>query len=195
MSVVGSVPSSISAGGSDTITVRFAPGSVGSHTGTLSISSNDPDTPTLNIGLNGEGVSGQQVASIVFVNDLLCNSSSFTATLTIDGQVLTSVTGVYSECKEFDCGVSLDGNLYANTGGCGIITAQSSTTFDCDCLYVFVLGLYYDQPAVLIYKNCPGDCSDVSSVSIGSMNLLDSVVLTKDAGISGLKVFDPLISE
>ena len=195
-SVVGSVPSSISAGGSDTITVRFAPGSVGSHTGTLSISSNDPDTPTLNIGLNGEGKSEpQQIASIVFINSLLCDSSSFTATLTIDGQVLTSVSGVYSDCEEFDCGVSLDWEVYANTGACGIIRIQSSTTFDCDCLYVFVLDLDGDQPAVFIYESCPGDCSDVSSVSIGSMKLLDSVVLPKDANFLGLTVCDPLISK
>ena len=192
---MGSVPVSISAGGSETITVRFAPSSVGSHTGTLSISSDDPDTPTLNIGLNGEGESEPQAASIVFYNNLLCGGSSFTATLTIDGQVLTSVTGVYSDCEEFDCGKSLDWDLYANTGACGIITAQSSKTFDCDCLYEFRLSLSDSQPAVYIYKTCPGDCSGVSSAFTGSMKLLDSVVLMRDANLLGLTVFDPLISE
>ena len=195
-SVVGSVPSSISAGVSDTITVRFAPGSVGSHTGTLSINSNDSDTPTLSIGLKGTGESEpQQVASIVFVNTLLCDGNPFTATLTIDGQVLTSATSVYSDCEEFDCGVSLDWELYADTGGCGIYTANNSKIYDCDCLYEYVLTLSGSSVVLNSYKYCPGDCSDISSVSIGSMKLLDSVVLTKDADLSGLTVSDPLISE
>jgi len=195
-SVVGSVPSSISAGGSDTITVRFAPSSVGSHTGTLSINSDDPDTPTLNIGLNGTGDSApQQVANIVFYNNLLCGGSSFTATLTIDGKALTSVTGVYSDCEEFDCGVSLNWSLYANTGGCGILTASGSRVYDCDCLYEYILTLSGGSAALGYTKSCPGDCSDVSSVSVGSMKLLDSVVLTKGADLLGLTVLGPLISE
>jgi len=194
-SIVGSVPSSISAGGSDTITVRFAPSSVGSHTGTLSINSDDPDTPTLNIGLNGTGESEpQQVANIVFYNNLLCGGSSFTATLTIDGHVLTSVTGVYSDCEEFDCGKSLNWEVYADTGGCGTIRFGSSIILDCDCLYRFRLTLYEGYIA-MVTSWTPGDCSDVSSAFTGSMQLLESVVLTKDANFLGLRVFDPLISE
>jgi len=195
-SVVGSVPSSISAGGSDAITVRFAPGSVGSHTGTLSINSNDPDTPTLNIGLNGEGESApQQVASIFFDNDLLCGGTPFTATLTIDGHVLTSLNNAYSDCEEFDCGVSLDWELYADMGGCGIITASGSKTYNCDYLYHYELTLSGSNIVLKTNYYSPADCSDVSSVSIGSMKILDSVVLTKDADLSGLTVSAPLISE
>ena len=195
-SVVGSVPSSISAGGSDTITVSFTPSSVGSHTGTLSINSNDPDTPTLNIGLNGTGDSApQQVASVVFYNNLECGGSSFTATLTIDGQALTSVTGVNSDCEEFDCGESLNWSLYANTEGCGPISMSGSITMTCDCLYEMVLTLSGGAPALGYVRTCPGDCSDVSSAFTGSMQLLDSVLLTKDADLLGLTVLDPLISE
>jgi len=135
----------------------------------------------------------QQVASIVFYNNLSCGGP-FTATLTIDGHVLTSVTEVYSDCEEIDCGVSLTWNMYANSP-CGTINIPSSTIIDCDCLYIFVLAIYNAEPAVFIYEACPGDCSDISSVSIGSMKLLDSVVLTKDADLSGLTVSDPLISE
>jgi hypothetical protein len=161
----------------------------------LSINSDDPDTPILNIGLNGEGTSEpQQVASAVFGNDLSCGGSSFTATLTIDGQDLESTTGVWSDCEEFDCERSLNWEVYA-TSSCGTIRMGSSIIFDCDCLYPFILGLHEGSPAVYIYEACPGDCSDVPSVSIGSMKLLDSVVLTKDADLLGLTVFDPLISE
>ena len=193
-SVVGSVPSSIAAAGSDTITVRFTPGSVGSHTGTLSINSDDPDTPVLNIGLNGEGGSEpQQVASAVFYNALTCGGS-FTATLTIDGQVLTSVSGVYSDCEEFECGVSLNWNLDA-TSPCGTITWQGIIILDCDCLYEFVLFLADDEPALGYNKTCPGDCSDVPSVSIGSIKLLDSVVVPRGATPSGFTVYNPSIPD
>ena len=193
-SVVGSVPGSISAGGSDTITVRFAPGSVGSYTGTLSINSDDPDTPTLNIGLSGTGDSApQQVANIVFRNNLLCFGSPFTATLTIDGQALTS-SGMYSDCEEFDCGASLNWKLYA-TSLCGTITGQGSKTYDCDCLYKYRFLLIGSSVYLVASKSCPGDCSDVSSVSIGSMKLLDSVVLTNGATPSGLTIHDPTIAD
>ena len=85
----------------------------------------------------------EQVASIVFYNNLLCGGSSFTATLTIDGKALTSVTGVYSDCEEFDCGASLNWSLYANTGGCGILTGTGSRVYDCDCLYTYIDPIWW----------------------------------------------------
>ncbi len=135
------------------------------------------------------------MANIVFYNNLLCGGSSFTATLTIDGKALTSATGVYSDCEEFDCGVSLNWSLYADTGGCGTLTGSGSRVYDCDCLYEVVLTLSDGNVVLVTSESCPGDCSDVNSVSIGSMKLLDSVLLTKDADLLGLKVLDPLISE
>ena len=135
------------------------------------------------------------MANIVFYNNLLCGGSSFTATLTIDGKALTSATGVYSDCEEFDCGVSLNWSLYADTGGCGILTGSGSRVYDCDCLYEYRFLVLGSSVYLVFSKSCPGDCSDVSSVSIGSMKLLDSVLLTKDADLLGLKVLDPLISE
>ena len=136
----------------------------------------------------------KQIANIVFYNSLVCAGSSFTADLMIDGQVLTSATGVYSDCDEFDCGASLSWTLYA-TSPCGIILSGGSKIFDCDCLYKFELGLYEGSSAVYIYETCPGDCSDVSSAFTVSMQLLDSVVLTKDADLLGLTVLGPLMSK
>jgi len=125
---------------------------------------------------------------------MVCLGSSFTANLMVDGLAMTSATGVYSDCEEFDCGVKLPWTLYA-TSACGIILGGDNIVFDCDCLYKFELDLYQGSPAVYIYETCPGDCSDVSSVSIGSTKLLDSVVLTKGADLLGLAILDPLMSE
>ena len=142
-----------------------------------------------------ESTVAPDVASAVFYNNLLCGVNPFTATLTIDGQVLTSVSGELSNCEEFDCGVSLDWNLYANTGGCGIITGQGSTTFNCDCLYEYVLSLYGGQPAVFVYEYCPGDCSDVTSDVPVTVTSSHSVVLMKGGDLSGLTVYKPLTSK
>jgi len=136
----------------------------------------------------------KQIANSLFYNNMVCLGSSFTANLMVDGLAMTSATGVYSDCEEFDCGVKLPWTLYA-TSACGIILGGDNIVFDCDCLYKFELDLYQGSPAVYIYETCPGDCSDVSSVSIGSTKLLDSVVLTKGADLLGLAILDPLMSE
>jgi hypothetical protein len=62
-------PVTVNAGGSATVTVKFAPSSAGSTAGTLAIASNDPSKPTLNVPLTGTGVA----------------AGSSTITLQIDG--------------------------------------------------------------------------------------------------------------
>jgi hypothetical protein len=47
---------SVSAGGNTSVAVRFIPTAAGTEAGQLSLASNDPDEPTLNIGLNGTGL-------------------------------------------------------------------------------------------------------------------------------------------
>lgn len=49
-------PINIPAGGSINLTIKFSPTQLGSNSGTLTISSNDPDTPNLNVDLNGIGI-------------------------------------------------------------------------------------------------------------------------------------------
>ena len=140
----------------------------------------------------------QDIASVVFYNDLVCGGDPFGATLTIDGKSLTSTSGQYSACEEVDCGVSLSWNVSASSA-CGPISISSSETLSCDCLYEFVLSLYEDAPAVYIYYTCPGDCSDVSSPPVasnmGSRQLLDRVKIPSGDKLPGLTVLDPLISE
>ncbi|MDW8256429.1 MAG: NF038122 family metalloprotease, partial [Acidobacteriota bacterium] len=51
-----SAPFTVSAGGQQTITVRFAPTAAGAQSGTLRIQSNDPDEGTVSVSLTGQGV-------------------------------------------------------------------------------------------------------------------------------------------
>ena len=173
----------------------------GGYDSTFTTQSSETTFHTMTIS-NGTAVvdkltlgSTADVASAEFYNDLLCGSSPFTATLTIDGQALTSQTGVYSDCYDFDCGVSLNWSLYANTGACGIITESGTTTLDCNCLKSYILTLSGSTPFIGYVYTCPGDCSDAGSVFTGAMKLLGSEVLIIDSALSDFTVFDPLISE
>lgn len=128
------------------------------------------------------------VASAVFFNDLVCSLTPFTATLTIDGEPLASVSGQYSNCEEVDCGVSVSWSLYADGGVCGIVSESGSLTLTCDCLYEIVLGLdEYYSPSLYVYTTCPGDCSNVTPAQVGSKQLLDCVRLSKDGESRGLE--------
>lgn len=52
----GTTPIKIPAGDSRNLTVKFTPLSLGNNTGTLTINSNDPDSPVYEISLNGTGI-------------------------------------------------------------------------------------------------------------------------------------------
>lgn len=56
-SVIGTnLPITIPAGGNSNLSVKFSPTSLGTQSGTLTIVSNDPDTPNYLIALSGEGI-------------------------------------------------------------------------------------------------------------------------------------------
>jgi hypothetical protein len=54
-----SAPFTVNPGGQQTVTVRFAPTSVGSQSGTLGIWSDDPDESTVFVSVSGQGVAAQ----------------------------------------------------------------------------------------------------------------------------------------
>jgi subtilisin family serine protease len=142
----------------------------------------------------GNASAPANVASVVFYNDLVCGGTAFTATYTIDGEALSSVSGNYSNCEEVDCGVSVAWSLYANAGGCGIIEASGTINLTCDCLHEFVLTLD-DASDIVVYHftTCPGDCSDVTSPQMGSGRPSDSFSVSKKGGSQGLETFFPFI--
>jgi hypothetical protein len=135
------------------------------------------------------------VASVVFFNNLVCGGKDFTATFTIGGETLTSISGEYSNCEEVNCGKSLSWSLYASSA-CGTISGSGTKTLTCNCLYEFVLGLSGGNPALFTYSDCPGDCSDVSSPQREERQLLDCEGISKDAGLQGLEsLMAPFISK
>jgi hypothetical protein len=59
----GSGSSSVPAGGTRSIVIRFSPTATGEVTGNLVLASNDPDSPTFNINLTGTGIAPEIAAS------------------------------------------------------------------------------------------------------------------------------------
>lgn len=57
--IVGDTSFSVAAGGSQAVAVTYTPGQVGADTGNLAVNSNDPDSPTVDVALTGNGVQQQ----------------------------------------------------------------------------------------------------------------------------------------
>jgi hypothetical protein len=93
-------PKTISAGQSATMSVTFQPTVAGAASGSLAITSNDPNTPTANVTLSGTGSStatGQLKASptsLSFGNVSVGSNATQTITLTNSGTLAVQITGV-----------------------------------------------------------------------------------------------------
>ena len=119
----------------------------------------------------------------------------FTATLTIDGQELSSYTGEYSPCTEVACGASLSWTLYAYTFFCPTIDWEGSKTFDCGHKYGAILNLDGRAPVLEWHDLGTGGCPEADSAFTGYTELLDFVGLTRGPAPSGFTVHDPSIAE
>ena len=119
----------------------------------------------------------------VFYNNLICGSTPFTATLTLDGTPMSAISSNYSSCNPFDFNTSLSWSLYADAGACGTLSGSSSNTLDCNCLYEFFLGLDASyNPTLYIYSTCPGDCSDVDSLYFDDIKQLENEIQLDHSG-------------
>jgi hypothetical protein len=65
----------VAAGGSQSVSVSYTPGQTGADNGNVEVNSNDPDTPTVNVGLSGNGVQ-QQAQCTPVTNGVSINSTS-----------------------------------------------------------------------------------------------------------------------
>ncbi|MGB6552896.1 MAG: choice-of-anchor D domain-containing protein, partial [Candidatus Binataceae bacterium] len=93
---VGSGTFSVPADSSTPVTITFAPGAAGSLTATLTINSNDPSNPTVNVTLTGSGEGGKLSAP----NNLSITSpigQTTTATLTLENKGKGVLTGTVSD--------------------------------------------------------------------------------------------------
>jgi len=99
------LPATIAAGGTTTLSVLFAPTTAGSLTGSLSITSNAPNSPTT-VSLSGTGVAGTvsltaNPTSVSFTGINAGSSSSKSVTITNSGNTSVSVSQVAVNAKDF----------------------------------------------------------------------------------------------
>ncbi|MBN1832246.1 MAG: hypothetical protein JW896_09060 [Deltaproteobacteria bacterium] len=99
-----------------------------------------------------------QGASVVFLNNLICGSTHFTATATVCGVSIDSETGEWSDCISVTPG-SCNVSVYADAGNCGELELSGTIVFQADCLTVLVFGFIDDEIDVGVSEICPGDCS------------------------------------
>ncbi|MBI3951626.1 MAG: choice-of-anchor D domain-containing protein, partial [Acidobacteria bacterium] len=101
------VPFTVAASASVTVTARFSPNAAGSQTGTLSIASNDPDEATVNVSLVGNGVPPPAPdidvtpTSLDFGNVTLGQSSNLTLTVRNLGNATLTVNSITSSNSQF----------------------------------------------------------------------------------------------
>ncbi|MDH3644789.1 MAG: choice-of-anchor D domain-containing protein, partial [Gammaproteobacteria bacterium] len=94
------VPFTVAPGGSVDIPVAYSPAVVGSHAGSLDIASNDPDEPTVAVGLQGSGASSAacDIAANPLALDfgaiLIGSIETLTTTMTNTGAADCTVSGV-----------------------------------------------------------------------------------------------------
>lgn len=83
-----STPFNVAAGGSASVSVRYAPATAAADAGTLSIASNDPDTPLVSVSLSGTGVACNTTVSpltLGFGEVALGDSSTLIVTIANNG--------------------------------------------------------------------------------------------------------------
>jgi hypothetical protein len=122
-------PKVISAGQSAVMGVTFAPTSAGSDTGSISIVSNDPASPTT-IGLSGTGASTPvghltlTPAALTFGNVLVGSNTTLSATVTNTGQAAVHISQVFASGTGFsEAGLATPATLAAGQ------SAQLPVTF------------------------------------------------------------------
>ena len=162
----GTVPP---AGGCD-ITVTFSPASAGPKTGVLSISSNDPATPTTAVSLTGNGAVPQASvdASVSFATPRNVPQTK-AVTLTNTGNAVLSVTGA-----------TLTGDATftnAGTGDCG--NAQLQPSHSCSAQITFLPTTAGTSNATVTFTDDDGSVAgSTQAVSLQGNALLPNIQAT-----------------
>jgi hypothetical protein len=174
---------SIAPSGSCTLQVTFSPTTYGSRTSTLSVSSNDPDTPNFNIILNGTGQAsniGVIPASPVDFGSVNVGQSSSAQTFTVSNTGNSNlVIGTISSSNNAEFAISNDncsGQSIAPSGSCTLQVTFSPTTYGSRTSTLSVSSNDPDTPNFNIILNGTGQASNIgvipaSPVDFGSVNV------------------------
>jgi len=185
-----SLPLNLSVGQQTTITVAFQPTATGAASGTISIVSNAPSSPT-SVGLTGTGIAatltlGISPTSLIFGN-VTTGTSSASQNVTVTNTGNSNVT--ISQ-------ITLSGSGYSMTGGSTPVTLTPSQ--------ILTLSIDFGPTtagsvngSISIVSNASGSPATVSLAGTGIAPVQDSVALTWDAStstVSGYNVYRSTVS-
>jgi len=129
----GSTPFSIAMGGSCTVSVAFTPGSVASFGATLTVASNDPDTPSATVSLSGNGTAAPapniSVPAMVDLGSVVVNASSAPTEVAISnvGNLVLNVSSIALDAAT-DFALDLGGGSNPCGGGAPTIAGGGNCT-------------------------------------------------------------------
>lgn len=123
------IPFTVNSGGTQNITVRFSPNVAGNQTGTLTIASNDPDEPAINVTMTGNG----QVPDIAlsttqlnFGNVTVGQTGSANFNISNNGDASLNVATITSDEAQYT--LSQAGPLTLQPGASQAVTVTFSPT-------------------------------------------------------------------
>jgi len=127
------LPTTIAAGGTTTLTVLFAPTTAGSFPGTITITSNAPNSPTT-ISLSGTGTAATvtlsaSTSSLSYTGIYVGHSSAQNVTITNNGNTNATVSQVSVNAKDFTTsGITTPLNLGAGQSATLMVTFTPSAS-------------------------------------------------------------------
>jgi hypothetical protein len=157
---------SIAAAGSCTITINFKPASIGSQTSSVTINSNDPNTPALTVNISGSGFIGPNNAKIsvspafiTFPNTTVGQTSvpkTFTVTnIGTTALVISSVT--YPKTPYRVVGDTCSGKTLAASGTCSVdVVFNPSSAGYFNYYYMYFNSNDPNTPKLGVYVNGAG---------------------------------------
>ena len=185
-----SLPLNVNAGAQTTISVTFVPSSVGSTSGSLSIVSNAPTSPT-SVSLTGTGIAATLTLSVsptsLSFGNVTTGTTSASQNVTITNTGNSSVT--ISQ-------ISLTGSGYLMTGGAAPVTLSPTQNL--------ILTIQFNPTvagsvngSVSIVSNASGSPATVSLTGTGVVPVQHSVALSWTAStstVSGYNVYRGTVS-
>jgi len=156
-------PSTIAPGGSATLSVSFSPTTAGNDSGSITITSNDPQTPTMIISLTGTGTSTPVAPTITTQPASQTVTAGQTATFTVVAAGTAPLSYQWQQN-----GVNIAGATAASYTTPATTTANSGSTFD--VVVSNTAGSVTSATATLTVNPAPAPAIQVSSTSISFGN-------------------------
>ncbi|PHS10044.1 MAG: hypothetical protein COA88_03170 [Kordia sp.] len=116
--VIGNVPATVTAGGTDTFTVTFTPSAAGTRTATITINNDDADEGIYDFAIQGNGLASILLSPIVYLQGAFINPNAGEETLMRDD---LRTAGFISTISPYIDGATCYSSVFTTTGNNAIV--------------------------------------------------------------------------